>query len=268
MTGKVLLKQNGGILTLTLNWPETRNALTDEALLDPFADALMQIAGDASVRVLIITGSDPAFSSGGNLKDVHQRRGSFAGNSNDIREGYRRGVQRIPRLLYDLDIPTIAAVNGPAMGAGCDLVTMCDLRIASDKAVFCQTFVSLGLIPGDGGAWLLPRAIGQARAAEMMFTADPIDATTAAEWGLVSRVVAHDQLLATAENLAARIARHGSPGLRLAKRLLREGQRLDLPSLLEMSAAFQAVAHDTPEHDQAIEDAVRRLGQKKAPQTP
>ena len=262
MADKVLMAQQDGILTLTLNWPETRNALTDDALLDPLGDALTRIARDASVRVLIITGADPAFSSGGNLKDVQQRRGAFAGNSNDIREGYRHGVQRIPRLLYELDIPTIAAVNGPAMGAGCDLATMCDMRIASEKAVFCQTFVSLGLIPGDGGAWLLPRAIGHARAAEMMFTADPIDAPTAAEWGLVSRVVAHDQLLDHASALARRIARHGGPGLRLAKRLLREGQRLDLASLLEMSAAFQAVAHDTPEHAQAIDDAVTRLSRK------
>ena len=145
MADKVLLAQQDGILTLTLNWPETRNALTDDALLDPLGDALTRIARDASVRVLIITGADPAFSSGGNLKDVQQRRGAFAGNSNDIREGYRHGVQRIPRLLYELDIPTIAAVNGPAMGAGCDLATMCDMRIASEKAVFCQTFVSLGL---------------------------------------------------------------------------------------------------------------------------
>ena len=131
MADKVLMAQQDGILTLTLNWPETRNTLTDDALLDPLGEALTRIARDASVRVLIITGTDPAFSSGGNLKDVQQRRGAFAGNSNDIREGYRHGVQRIPRLLYELDIPTIAAVNGPAMGAGCDLATMCDMRIAS-----------------------------------------------------------------------------------------------------------------------------------------
>lgn len=259
MTEKVLFEQEGGIATITLNWPETRNAITDDVILDPLEEALHRVNRSDDIRVMILTGTDPAFSSGGNLKDVYERVGGFAGNANDLRQGYRRGIQRIAKLLYDIEVPAIAAVNGPAMGAGCDFTTMCDIRIASERAKFCETFCSLGLIPGDGGAWLLPRAIGMQRAAEMTFTADPIDAATALEWGLVSRVVPHEELMPTVRTLAERIARRPGPGLRMAKKLLREGQHTRLDTLLEMSAAMQAVAHDTPEHRAALEAVYERM---------
>jgi enoyl-CoA hydratase/carnithine racemase len=129
---------------------------------------------------------------------------------------------------------------------------MCDIRIASTKARFAESFVKLGLIPGDGGAWLLPRVVGMSKAAELTFTGDTIDATEALACGLVSKVVPPEELLPSAQALAARIAANPAPALRMAKRLLREGQHVRLDTLLEMSAAFQAVAHHTPEHDAAL----------------
>ena len=112
-----------------------------------------------------------------------------------IREEYRNGIQRLPKALYNLDVPVIAAVNGPAVGAGLDLSCMCDMRIASEKATFAESFVKVGIVPGDGGAWLLPRVVGMSKASEMAFTGDALDAQEALACGLVSRVVPHERLM-------------------------------------------------------------------------
>jgi enoyl-CoA hydratase/carnithine racemase len=130
---------------------------------------------------------------------------------------------------------------------------MCDIRIAGERAKFAESFVKLGIIPGDGGAWLLPRAVGLSKAAEMAFTGDTIDAQEALACGLVSKVVPGDRLMDAARALAGRIAANPGPALRMAKRLMREGQHLRLDSLLELSAAFQALAHHTPEHERALD---------------
>jgi enoyl-CoA hydratase/carnithine racemase len=151
-----------------------------------------------------------------------------------------------------LDIPVIAAVNGPAIGAGFDLACMCDIRLAGEKALFAESFVKVGIVPGDGGAWLLPRVIGMQRASLMSFTGDTIDAAKALEWGLVLEVVPTEKLLPHAQALAQRIAANPSHALRLTKRLLREGQHMRLDSLLEMSAAYQALAHHTDDHLEAV----------------
>jgi enoyl-CoA hydratase/carnithine racemase len=149
-------------------------------------------------------------------------------------------------------VPSIAAVNGPAVGAGCDLACMCDLRIASTLASFAESFIRVGLIPGDGGAWLLPRIVGMSKAMEMSFTGDPVPADEAQRCGLVSRVVAPEALLSEARALAARIARNPGQVLRFSKRLLREGQQQPLASLLELSAALQVLAHKSPAHAEAV----------------
>ena len=249
----LLTEQTGAIVTLTLNRPEERNALSTQAQWDEIVAACERIARDQSIKVLILTGAGSAFCAGGNVKDMRDKKGIAGGTPFQISEGYRRGIQRIPLALYNLDVPTIAAVNGAAIGAGCDLACMCDIRIASTKAKFAESFVKLGIIPGDGGAWLLPRVIGMSRAAELTFTGDTIDANEALRIGMVSRVVAPEELLNEAQALAARIAANPAPALRMAKRLMREGQHMRLDSLLEMSASFQAIAHHTTEHDQALE---------------
>src|SRR5690606_18921791 len=140
----------------------------------------------------------------------HERAGIFAGSPYELRNTYRDGIQRIPLALYDLDIPVVAAVNGPAIGAGLDLACMCDIRLASTSAVFAESFVRLGIVPGDGGAWLLPRLIGVPKASLMSFAGDTIDANKALEWGLVEQVCAHETLTAEARSLAERIA--SNPG--------------------------------------------------------
>jgi len=248
----VLYEEAGGVVTLTLNAPDERNALSTPAQWAQVVAACERVQADMNVKAVILTGAGSAFCAGGNVKDMRDKKGIAAGNPNDIREGYRAGIQRIPLAFYKLDVPTIAAVNGAAIGAGCDLACMCDIRIASEKAKFAESFVKLGIIPGDGGAWLLPRVVGMSKAAELTFTGDTIGAQEALACGLVSRVVAPEQLLPEATALAQKIAANPGPALRMAKRLLREGQHLRLDSLLEMSAAFQALAHHTPEHDAAL----------------
>jgi enoyl-CoA hydratase/carnithine racemase len=249
----VLETRDGAVATLTLNDPERRNALSNQAQWDAVVAACDRVARDPEVRCVIVTGAGSAFCAGGNVKDMKDKTGIAGGSAYRIREGYRAGIQRIPLALYQLDIPTIAAVNGPAIGAGCDLALMCDIRIASERAKFAESFVKLGIIPGDGGAWLLPRAVGLSKAAEMTFTGDTLDANEALACGLVSRVVPGDRLLDEARALAARIAANPGPALRMSKRLMREGQHMRLDSLLELSAAFQALAHFTPEHMQALD---------------
>jgi enoyl-CoA hydratase/carnithine racemase len=244
-------EQHGAVVTLTMNAPEVRNALTGNSAVDEFVAAVERINADPTVRVMILTGAGTVFSSGGNVKDM-KRFTTDEVTPTEIGRWYRTGIQRLPLALQKLEVPSIAAVNGPAVGAGCDLACMCDLRIASTSASFAESFIRVGLIPGDGGAWLLPRVVGLSRAMEMSFTGDAVKAEEALAIGLVSRVVLPEALLAEANALAARIARNPGQTLRLTKRLLREGQSQRLDSLLELSAALQVIAHKTPAHAEAV----------------
>ena len=251
MTTFLQTSRTNGILTLTMNQPETRNALTGNNAVQEFVDACAAIALDTSVRVVIITGAGPVFCSGGNVKDM--RRFFEQDIAPDrIREEYRQGIQRLPKALCNLDVPVIAAVNGPAVGAGLDLTCMADLRIASNTATFAESFVKVGIIPGDGGAWLLPRVVGRSKAAEMAFTGEALTAREALACGLVSQVVEPGELMAAAHKLAERIAINPPAVMRMTKRLLREGENSTLESLLELSAAYQAIAHKTAEHKEAV----------------
>ena len=255
-------QQTGHIVILTLNDPPTRNALNGEEMFAAFESAVAKINPDLSVRAVILTGEGSAFSSGGNLRHMQQKSGMFAGTPAKIADQYRAGIQRIPKALFELDVPLIAAVNGPAIGAGCDLACLCDIRIASEKAIFAESYVKVGIIPGFGGAWLLPRVVGYSRAAEMAFTGDSLDANAALDAGLVSKVVAHGELMNEALSLANRIAVNPPQALRWTKRLFRQAHHANLHSILEMSAMTQALAHNTEDHSEAVEAIVG----KRAPE--
>ncbi|MEM6634605.1 MAG: crotonase/enoyl-CoA hydratase family protein [Pseudomonadota bacterium] len=252
MTDFLLSEQDGGVVTLTMNRPEERNALSTPDIFDAFVDACNWIECDLSVRVVILTGAGPAFCAGGNIKQMRDKTGIAAGSPADIRATYRHGLHRLPTALWNLEVPVIAAVNGPAIGAGCDLACMCDIRIASRKARFAASFVKLGIIPADGGAWLLPRVVGHSKAAEMIFSGDPVDAEEALRLGMVSSVTAHETLMSDARALADRIAANPPQALRMSKRLLREADKSSLATTLEMSATMQALAHHTDDHDEAV----------------
>lgn len=244
-------EQDDAIVTLTMNAPEVRNALTGNSAVDEFIAVVERVNADPSVRVVILTGAGTAFSSGGNVKDMKRFLGDEVSPA-QIAHWYRAGIQRLPLAMGRLEVPSIAAVNGPAIGAGCDLACMCDMRIASSMASFAESFIRVGLIPGDGGAWLLPRVVGLSKAMEMSFTGDAVPADEALRCGLVSRVVAPEALMSEARALATRIARNPGQILRFSKRLIREGQQQSLPSLLELSAALQVLAHKSPAHAEAV----------------
>jgi enoyl-CoA hydratase/carnithine racemase len=248
----LLFEKKGHVVTLTINRPEARNPLGEEGDGELFAEAAARINADREVRCAILTGAGKAFSAGGNLKAMRERSGSFAGSGVAIRERYRNGIHRMVRAVWGIEVPVIAAVNGPAIGLGNDVACLADMRIAADSAIFGATFLKVGLVPGDGGAWILPRTIGMARAAELFFTGDTIDAPTALAWGLVSKIVPADQLLAEAEALAARVCRQPPDVLRMTKKLMREGQGTSFDTIMEMSASMQSLAHLTSDHAEAV----------------
>ena len=252
------IERRGRVAVLTLNRPERLNALPDLEDGEAFAVACETINGDTGVSVVVLTGAGRAFSAGGDLKAMAGRSALFEGSGADIRERYRRVVHRIVRALYGLEVPLIAAVNGPAMGLGCDIAGLADIRLASTEASFGVPFIKLGLIPGDGGAWLMPRNVGYARAAELLFTGRTIDAQTALSWGLVNRVVEPGALMDAALGLADEIASQPPRALRMAKALLRQGREASFDQLLEMSAAVQALAHLTDDHIEGVAAVIEK----------
>jgi enoyl-CoA hydratase/carnithine racemase len=248
----LIVEAQGPVQVWTINLPEVGNAITDRAFISSFEAAVDAANENLGVRAVILTGEGKIFSAGGNVKEMADRAGMFGLDALDQRRAYVDGIQRIPRAVGRLEVPLIGAVNGPAVGAGCDLAMMCDIRIASERASFAESFVQIGIIPGDGGTWFLPRAVGYERAAEMTFTGDRVDAATALAWGLVSRVVPHDELMPTATALAERIAKNPAHALRMAKRLLQESRTGSLESTLTLASAMQPLAHRDPEHEQRI----------------
>jgi 2-(1,2-epoxy-1,2-dihydrophenyl)acetyl-CoA isomerase len=245
--------QDGAVVTITMSRPEQRNAIGSHADCDEFVAAIERASADPRIAVVVLTGDGPSFSAGGNLKNMRDRIGIGAlATPMATRNNYRAGIQRVPRALWELEIPTIAAVNGHAIGVGLDLACMCDIRIAADSATFAASFIKVGIVPGDGGAYFLPKAVGLSKAAEMLFTGDMLDAEAALACGLVSHVVPAHALMAEAGKLAARIAANPPLTLRLSKRLLREAQHARLAEVLELSAAFQSLAHETADHRAAL----------------
>ena len=255
------IEKHGHVAVLTLNRPDAMNALGAPGDGDQIQGVCEQINGDADVRCVVLTGAGRAFSAGGDVKAMKAREGAFGGSGVTIRDGYRKNIHRVVRSSYGREVPSIAAIHGAAIGLGMDVACMTDIRIAADTAKMGVTFLKLGLIPGDGGAWLLPRTIGMSRAAELLFTGDVIDAATASSWGLVSRVVPAADLMTEALALAQRIALQPPHALRMAKMLLKQGQYASYDTLMEMSAAAQAISHLTDDHMEGV-DAIL---EKRAP---
>lgn len=246
------LELSEGVALLTFRRNDVRNALTGTTLVDDILAALEWADRTPAVSVLVLTGEGGAFSSGGNVKEMRERRGMFEGSVLEIRDRYRRGIQRLPLAMERAEIPLIAAVNGPAIGAGFDLACMCDLRLASANAVVGETFLNLGIIPGDGGAWFLQRLVGYQRAAEMTLTGRLVSANEALQLGIFLEIVEPERLLDRTWRVARSMAQKPPQALRLSKRLLKLAQRGTLPDFLESCASLQAMAHHTADHQEAV----------------
>ncbi len=240
----ILFEAQEGIATITLNRPDKLNAFNDR-MIQETTDALKQCARDKGVRCVVLTGNGRAFSSGQDLSDVQAREGVFS-----IGEHLRHGYHRLIKQMVATEKPIIGAINGVAAGAGVGIALATDIRIASDKASFMLAFSRIGLVPDSGTNWLLPRIIGQARAYEMAVTADRIPADKALEWGIVNRVIPHEQLMENVMAWAKPMATGPTLAYGLAKRAMNRAWDMSLDEALEYEAHMQELAarsHDFTE---------------------
>ncbi|MCB9665750.1 MAG: enoyl-CoA hydratase/isomerase family protein [Alphaproteobacteria bacterium] len=242
---------------ITLDRPDARNAYSD-AMIDSLCAALDAAEDDDDVRVVVLTGAGRAFSAGGDLKAMRDHEGMFGGDSVRLRTAYARHIQRVPRRLMAFDKPIVAAINGPAIGAGLDLACMCDLRVAASTARFGSTFVTLGLVPGDGGAAFLARVVGLPHATRLALTGDVIDAQEALALGLVHEVVDPASLLDAAGAFATRIARNAPVAVRLTKQALLRSWDLPIEAALELAATYQGIAQRTEDADAGVDALLHR----------
>jgi 2-(1,2-epoxy-1,2-dihydrophenyl)acetyl-CoA isomerase len=245
MSETVLQETSDCVLTLTLNRPDALNSFTVE-MKEALLAALKDAARDREVRAIVLTGAGRAFSAG---QDLKERQG---GDVPDLGTELRARYNPIVLAMRRLEKPIIGAINGVAAGAGCSIALACDIRLASDKASFIEVFARVGLVPDTGSSWLLPRLVGYARAAEMVFTTDPVDAPTAERIGLVNRVVMADRLMGEAAELAARLAQSAPLALGLAKRALNRAIESSLEEALEYEAQLQSIAGRSADHAEGV----------------
>lgn len=248
----VLYAVDGRIATITLNRPETRNALAEEVIAALVA-TLEAADADPDIDCVVLTGEGPGFCSGGNIKQIKALTAEQHMSPMELETWYKTQIQRIPLAMERLSVPVIAAIRGHAIGAGCDLACMADIRIAADDAVFAESFLRVGIIPGDGGAWLLPRIVGVAKATQMMLTGEFIDAAKAERYGLVSEVVPGEALLPRAMELARMVAQFPPSAIRKTKRLIKDARDVTLAEHLDQAAIWQGVLQQMDDHREAID---------------
>jgi enoyl-CoA hydratase/carnithine racemase len=259
MTYECLLYEvKDGIAILTLNRPDRLNALGG-TLREDLHDAITRASADADVRVMILTGAGKGFCAGGDVKAMNESRES--GRDQSLVDKIAPSRDRTLLAMRDAPQPIIAAVNGAAAGAGMNLALGCDIRIASTAAKFSQAFVKRGLHPDWGGTYFLPRVVGVAKAAELIFTGDVIDAAEALRLGVISRVVAPEELMPAAQELARKIAAGPPIAIRLAKRALYHNADCDLRQALEFETFAQNICRET---DDAAE-GIRAFVEKRPP---
>lgn len=236
------------IALLTLDRPDRMNAY-NESLLRAVVDELEELANTESIRAIIVTGAGDAFCAGVDLKDMPlSPEMEFA--------EYETGLglfQDVVRTIRSIPIPVIAAVNGYALGAGCDTALACDFRIAAEGAVLGETFIDVGFVPGDGGAFLLPRLIGEARAKELIYTGKKLFGPEIVEWDLAREVVPDDALLDVALEFAETLASQPPVAISHSKGLVNESFDTDLESALEAATRAQRICSQTRDHQEAVE---------------
>jgi enoyl-CoA hydratase/carnithine racemase len=236
-----------GVATILLNRPERKNAFTGE-MIDAWAAGLRDAAADPDVRAIVLRGTGGAFCSGVDLDTI----GAQGTEPLKWKSFLHDRVQEVPRAVAALDKPLIASIGGPAVGAGMDMALMCDMRLASNSATFCESYIRVGMVPGAGGCWFLPRLVGMAKAMELFLTADFIDAQEALRIGLVNRVVADDELLEQTYALALKIASGPPVTTRMLKRMLLQSARSDLETALELASSHMGVTRSTEDAAESL----------------
>lgn len=261
-----LFEVKDGVATLTLNRPQARNAFSLE-MIRIWTEALQEVRDNDEIRVLLLTGNGKSFCAGGDVKSMKNGQGFVDLNDQDtdfVSTGIKRKnslwkyIQRIPLLMQEIDKPTIAVINGDAIGAGLDMALQCDLRFASDQARFGEGYIKVGIVPGDGGGYYLPRIIGVDKALEMLWTGDIIDAQEAKEIGLITRICAHEQLQEDAHKFATRLAHGPQEAMRLTKRTVYQGLDTDLKTSLDNVSSFMALVTEHPDFHEGIQAIIEK----------
>lgn len=257
---ELLFETTGGIATITLNRPEAGNAFTT-GMLAEWVAALRECIADDAIRAVVLTGAGRIFCSGGDVKRMARNAG--AGQAPwDRRRSLTDHVHRVPLTLLDLDKPYLVAVNGAATGAGMDMALMGDLRFAAESARFAETYIKVGFVAGDGGAWMLPRLIGQARALEMLWTGDFMGAQEAERIGLVNKVLPDGEVLDHTRGVAERLAAGPAVAIRLMKRMVQQGAGSDFRTALDFAASCVGIVASTEDH----REATAAFAEKRRPQ--
>lgn len=250
MTDQILLETKDKIATITFNRPDNLNSFSTE-MIEGYVAALKECQENDDILVVVVTGAGRAFSAGGDIKAMKEST-----DRNDPRVSKSRLwdlVQRVPLTLAEMDKPVIAAVNGPATGAGMDLASMCDFRTAAESARFSESYARVGLVPGNGGCWFLPRLVGMPKALELLFTADFVDAQEALRIGLVNHVFPDDELMESTYKIATNIARRAPISVQLIKRATYQGLRTDLRTHLDQISSHMTIARASDDHMEAVD---------------
>jgi len=250
-----------GVATLTLNRPERYNAF-DLGMITAWRRALARVETDPAIRGVVVTGAGKAFCAGGDMDELE----SFMSmNSLERKDFLWKNVHQIALALERIDCPVIAAINGTARGAGLDMALMCDMRVMDASAVIAESYINMGLMPGDGGAWFLPRIVGTSRALDLLWGGEPIDAETALRIGLADRVAGTGEALTVARALAERFARQPAQAIRFIKRAVYDSVRGNgsLRGHLDAVSSHMAVLEDLPDFKQRVESFKRRSRERK-----
>ena len=249
-------------LWIGLDRPDSRNALSVD-MVESLVQVLAQGDRDSEIKVMVIYGEGKCFSAGGDVKDMESREGMFAGDSNELRLNYTHGIQKIPRAIENLNTPLLAMVNGPAIGAGADLASMCDLRVGFSNSKFGVTFSKLSLVSGDGGLFFLPRIVGYAKALEMSLTGDIYSGEECFNMGLLNTYVEKEEdLLLETEKLIRKILSNGPISQSMIKRAIKHSLKGDLNSCLDLMAAYQGIVQRTDDHFESLK-AIREKRRPK-----
>jgi len=243
--------KNSHQLWVTLNNPEQMNAIST-AMIESLVTVLKHADFDRMIRVIVITGAGKSFCAGGDIKAMEEKSGMFAGESNELRMRYMHGIQQIPRCLEEVSTPIIAMVNGAAIGAGCDLAMMCDLRVGSERSKFAETFTRMGLVPGDGGTFFLQRVVGYSKAMHMFLTAEMFEGKRALDYGLLNNLFEDSELLAETTKLAESIASLAPIAQSMTKKAMKISYLHDLHTSLDTLATFQGLTQRTEDHFEAL----------------
>lgn len=253
----LLFLKSDGVATIRLNRPQKKNSFTMD-MIELWVDALEESRTDPSVKVIMITGTEDSFCSGADLTGLPDMDSCAVDQKNMLWER----IHRVALTIEDIDKPIIAAVNGIAVGAGMDMALMCDLRFAADTARFSEGYVKVGVAPGDGGCYFLPRLVGVAKALELFWTGDFIDAEEALRIGMVNRVYPADRLMKETYDFARKLAAGPDLVIRTTKRATYQSSRVDLRTALDLISSHIGVIRTSKEHHEAMKKMMARLSKK------